>query len=79
LVDGVAEPKSVTTLVSCQAVVALRPGVGVPGEDACFDGWPPRFDGGGQAVRLGCVGRGGVLVEAVESAPDDVALRVGPG
>ena len=79
LVDRVAEAKSVAALVFCQAVVALRPGVRISRQDARFDGRPPRLDGGGQAVHLGRVGRGGLLVEAVQVGPDDVAFGVCAG
>jgi hypothetical protein len=79
LVDRVAEPECVASLVFGQAVVALGSRVGVARQDACFDGRPPGLDGGGQAVCLGCVGRGCVLVEAVQAGPDDVAFGVGPG
>ena len=76
LVDWVPEPKSVAALVFCQAVIAFRPGVRILRQNARFYSWPPRLDGGGQAVRLGRVSRGGALVEAVEAGPDDVAFGV---
>src|SRR5665811_2246418 len=76
LVDWVPEPKSVAALMFCQAVIAFRPGVRIPRQNARFYSWPPRLDGGGQAVRLGRVGRSGALVEAVEAGPDDVAFGV---
>jgi len=79
LVDRVTEPKSVTALVFCQAVIAFRPGVRIPRQDARFDGRPPGLDGGGKAVRLGCVGRGGLLIETVQAGPDDVAFGVRAG
>jgi hypothetical protein len=47
LVDWVTEPKSVATLVFGETVVALGAGVRVTGQDACFDGGPPRLNGGG--------------------------------
>ena len=46
---------------------------------ARFYSRPPRLDGGGQAVHLGCVSRGGLLVETVQAGPDDMALRVRTG
>src|SRR5450759_5743527 len=79
LVDWVAEPKGVAALVFCQTVIALRPGVRIPSQEARLDRWPPRLDGGGQAVRLGCVSGGGLLVEAVQAGPDDVAFGVRAG
>jgi hypothetical protein len=63
----------------CQSVVALRPGVRIPGQEARFDSRPPRLDGGGQAVRLGCLSRGGLLIETIQAGPDDVAFGVGTG
>ena len=47
----------------------LRPGVRIPGQEARFDGWLPRLDGGGQAVRLGRVSRGGALIETIQPLP----------
>ena len=79
LVDRVPEPKSVAALVFCQSVVALRSGVRIPGQNARFNGRPPGLDGGGQTVHLGCVGRGGLLVETVQVGPDDMALGVRAG
>jgi len=79
LVDWVAEPEGVASLVFGQAVVALGSGVGVPGGDGCLDRWPPGIDGGGQAVCLGRVGGCRLLVEALEAGPDEVALRIGAG
>src|SRR5665647_1800311 len=63
LVDGVAEPEGVASFVFGEPVVALRPRVRVPGLQACQDGRPPRVDGRGEAVDLGCAGRRGVVVE----------------
>src|SRR5665647_3642016 len=79
LVDRVAEPEGVPSLVFGQAVVALGSGVGVPGEDRRLDRRPPCLGGGGQAVCLGRVGGCRLLVEAIRPRPDEVALRIGAG
>ena len=79
LVDRVAEPEGVASLVFGQAVVALRSGIGVPGDDGGLDRGPPCLDGGVQAVGLGCVVGCRLLVEALVAGPDQVALRIGAG
>src|SRR5665647_1528719 len=79
LVDGVAEPEGVASFVFGEPVVALRPRVRVPGLQACQDGRPPRVDGRGEAVDLGCAGRRGVVVERVQAPRDHASVGVGPG
>jgi len=39
---------------------------------------PPGLDGGGQAVGLVRVGSCRLLVEAIQSRPDEVSLAIGP-
>lgn len=75
LVVGVAEPERLASDVLCQPVVALGAGVGVAGGDRGEHGWPPGFDGFGEAVRLGQAAGGGVGVEPVEPVRDDLAIR----
>ena len=79
LVVDVAEAESIASLVLGQPVVALAAGVAVPGEDGRFDGGPPGFDGGGQAVHFRGVAGGGLGVEAPQPVRDDRPVGVGAG
>jgi hypothetical protein len=69
LVDGVAEPESVTSLVFYGTVVAFEFGLGVFC-DTRFDYWLPGLNGGGEVVSLGPVGRSYKLVKAIQTGVD---------